>query len=605
MKDFWLGVNYWASHAGTDMWIKWDEAVIRRDFACLREHGIHVLRVFPNWRDFQPVTAYLGGNHSVREYRMPDDALPENPFYLSEEMLDHFSDLCRLAKEYDLHLIVGLVTGWMSGRLFVPPALQEKHLFSDPTALYFEQLFIAGFVSRMKEHSAVIAWDLGNECNCMEKAGSRYEAAGWTAMITNAIRAQDPTRPVISGMHSLTMAGAWTMEDQGRWTDMLTTHPYPYWVEHADFDFQDAYRTLMHATFQTLLYGDLGGKPCLVEEIGTMGPMICSDDTAAGFLRVNLWSAWVHGAKGLLWWCAFDQDLLSHTPYDWNMVERELGLFHRPGQPKLMAGEFLKFENNLKDLNISLPPVRRDGVCLLTWNQDQVGVGYITFLLAKQAGLTLRFASCDQEMPDSDVYFLPSLSGGVMSKRAYEAVKQKVRDGATLYLSLNDGVLSEFEAFAGFRVIRSCRQENRGNILYNGKKIPYRRNYQFEVEARGGQVLARDEENRILFGKHSYGKGTVCFLNAPLEEMLLNEPEIGDAAELYRAVKQPGFSSGNPYIGATLHIGQDKTYAVLVNYSGREQRTALSPAIEKTKIRVLHGDPEILPPFGTAVIEIR
>ena len=129
MKDFWLGVNYWASHAGTDMWIKWDEAVIRRDFACLREHGIHVLRVFPNWRDFQPVTAYLGGNHSVREYRMPDDALPENPFYLSEEMLDHFSDLCRLAKEYDLHLIVGLVTGWMSGRLFVPPALQEKHLF--------------------------------------------------------------------------------------------------------------------------------------------------------------------------------------------------------------------------------------------------------------------------------------------------------------------------------------------------------------------------------------------------------------------------------------------------------------------------------------------
>ena len=88
-------------------------------------------------------------------------------------------------------------------------------------------------------------------------------------------------------------------------------------------------------------------------------------------------------------------------------------------------------------MDTALPPARRDAVCLLTWSQDQVGVGYMTYVLAKQAGLTLRFASWDQELPDSKTYFLPSVSGGVMSKRAYEAVKQKVWDGATLYLSLN------------------------------------------------------------------------------------------------------------------------------------------------------------------------
>ena len=176
MENFWFGVNYWASHSGTDMWIKWDEAAVRQDFASLKEHGVQVLRVFPNWRDFQPVNACLTGNHQLREYRMSNDALPENPYYLSEEMLDHFSTLCCLAKEYGLRLIVGLLTGWMSGRLFLPPALQDQNLFSNVTALYFEQLFIAGFVSRMKDEPAIVAWDLGNECNCMEEADSRYEA---------------------------------------------------------------------------------------------------------------------------------------------------------------------------------------------------------------------------------------------------------------------------------------------------------------------------------------------------------------------------------------------------------------------------------------------
>ena len=79
MDTFWFGVNYRASHAGTNMWRKWDEAIVRQDFASLREQGVHVPRVFPNWRDFQPVNACLTASHHLREYRMPGDALPENP----------------------------------------------------------------------------------------------------------------------------------------------------------------------------------------------------------------------------------------------------------------------------------------------------------------------------------------------------------------------------------------------------------------------------------------------------------------------------------------------------------------------------------------------
>lgn len=300
--------------------------MVKADLALLAQYGVTTLRVFPNWRDFQPVQPLYGGGHHLREYRMMDDSLPKNPFYLDETMLDRFACLCRIAQKYHLRLIVGLITGWMSGRLFVPSALNEKNLFADPTALYFQHRFIKGFVQRMKLEPSIYAWDLGNECNCMDSAPSREAAYSWTEMVVNAIRACDSTRPIISGMHSLELSGTWNIQDQAELTDILTTHPYPFWVEHCQLTPLDSYRTLLHSTAQTRYYAFVGGKPCLVEELGCMEPMNLDEEKAADFLRANLWSNWANGSLGVLWWCAFDQTGLTAPPYDWNMCERELGM---------------------------------------------------------------------------------------------------------------------------------------------------------------------------------------------------------------------------------------------------------------------------------------
>ena len=37
---FALGCNYWASHAGTEMWRRWDADVVEKDFAALEAHGV-------------------------------------------------------------------------------------------------------------------------------------------------------------------------------------------------------------------------------------------------------------------------------------------------------------------------------------------------------------------------------------------------------------------------------------------------------------------------------------------------------------------------------------------------------------------------------------
>ena len=54
--DFQLGCNYWASHAGIYMWRSWDKQVVEQDLQRLQKCGIRVLRVFPLWSDFQPLT---------------------------------------------------------------------------------------------------------------------------------------------------------------------------------------------------------------------------------------------------------------------------------------------------------------------------------------------------------------------------------------------------------------------------------------------------------------------------------------------------------------------------------------------------------------------
>ncbi len=602
---FYTGVNYWASHAGIFMWQDWNENAVREDFCALKAHGVHVLRVFPLWSDFQPVIAAMTSGPYVREFRMADDSWPSNPHFLEEKMMERFLALCAAAEEYDLKLIVGLLTGWMSGRLFVPPFLQEKKIYSDPDALYFQQLFLQGFIRRTKHHKAILAWDLGNECNCMQYTANRQEAASWTAMVATAIRAEDSTRMVISGMHSLEPEGVWTVADQGYWTDQLTTHPYPYWVPPCSHTPIDSYRTLLSATAQTEYYAGLGQKKCMVEELGTMGPMVCDDEIAGKFLWANLWSNWAHGAPGLLWWCGFDQNLLTRPPYDWNMCERELGLLRSDRTPKPVAETMRCFVEQQQILNITLPEKQTDAVCILTMGQQQWPIAYMSYLLAKQAGITLRFVWQEQDLPDSPVYMLPSIKGAVMSKRRYDALLEKVRQGATLYISIDNAILTEFEEVTGFRLTRWSQSGQQGQVKLKGKTCAYRKECSYEFKPTTADVILTEESGAPVLGKHTYGKGQVILCALPIERIVLEDPEKIDEPwyEVYQHLSSPHLIEKTaPCVGLTMHHAGKDVYAVLVNYSRETVETGLTIGKQLEDVRTILGNPQQMEPFGVAIL---
>lgn len=609
-QDFLIGVNYWASHAGADMWRNWDENVVERDLQFLSAYGVRVLRVFPNWRDFQPVEPMFRASHELRTYCMKDDAAPDNAYYLDEDMLNRFETLCRIAEKYHIKLIVGLITGWMSGRLYIPVALNGENLFTSSVALYFEQLFLRGFVSRFRSMHSILAWDLGNECNCMDVASSREAAYSWTSMVVNAIKAVDPTRPVVSGMHSLELNGVWNIQDQGALTDILTTHPYPYWVEHCQKTPLTHFRTLLHATAQTQYYHTVGHKPCLVEELGSMGPMNLSEERAADFLGINLWSSWVHGAPGVLWWCGFDQRHLEAPPYEWNMCERELGMAHADYTPKPTLLKMKEFAEQVKQLNVDLPPAEIDSVCLLSWKQDHWGVAYMSYLLAKQAGCNMAFSSVDQLLPDSALYFLPSIHLDCMGRKNYFALKEKVRQGATLYISSADGILTEFEELTGLKVLTAEKMGWSAAIRFQGCNLELASPHKRVLLPTRAKVLAADDQGNPAFTVAEYGKGKVYYLNFPMEEMLLEQASGVEKGyeRLYQQVAKEVLQmhpvqKSNPWVGLTVHKGQKAIYAVLLNYSGEWQDAGVRFSLDSRPWEKVWGDAQHLGPYGIAILK--
>ncbi len=597
-QSFTLGVNYWAAHAGTAMWADWRADVVDADFARLAATGVQVLRAFPLWPDFQPIALLRTGGGAPAEIRHGEQLLPDDEAGqagMSATAIEHFAEFCGLARKHGLRLVVGLITGWMSGRLFVPPALEGHNPISDPLAILWELRFVRYFVRRFQDEPAIVAWDLGNECNVMGRA-TREEAYVWTSAIVDAIRAIDPERPIVSGMHGLSVGPtrSWTVSDQAELTDLLTTHPYPVFTPHCDQDPLNTIRACLHATAESRLYADVGGKPCLCEEIGTLGPMIASERIAADFIRTNLFSLWANDCHGLFWWCANEQVLLSHAPYDWHAVERELGLFRVDGTPKLVAGELAAFRRFLQGLPFPQLPLRtREAVCILSDGQDQWGVAYSSFVLAKQAGLDLEFQYETQPLKDSSLYLLPCISGHrVICRHRWLELMERVKAGATLYISHQDGLLSPFEEITGLEVRtrqrRSAAQAATMDGLPGKPVLEAGGPFSLTLYPTRATVLGAEADGNPCFTCAEYGRGKVYFLTFPMEMQLTTQPGAFHTPEalpywqVYRwiareAVQGRAVAKTSPFIGATEHVLDERDrVVVLVNYSPEPVKESLT-----------------------------
>lgn len=575
---FFLGCNYWASHAGTEMWANWNQEAVEEDLTRLSKHNIRVLRIFPLWRDFQPLRMHYAAQGKPRQMRIREQPLPfteEGQAGLDPVMIERFRTFCDIAEKNQIKLIVGLVTGWMSGRLFVPEAFLGKGIISDPLVVRWQMRFIRYMVKHFKDHPAIAAWDLGNECNCMEVV-DHDTAFAWASQISNAIRVEDPEHPIVSGMHGLIPEGVWTPMDQGEALDILCTHPYPIFTPHCDTDPINEMKSPLHSTSETLMYADLSGKPAFIEEAGTLGPMIADEEIAKDYIRTAMFSAWAHDLRGFVWWCANEQSHLGHTPYDWNSVERELGLFRVDGSPKPVVNAMNHFADFVDNFEFgSLPARLTDAVCVLTHDQDQWAAAYGSFILAKQAGLDITFSWCDSEIPESDVYLLPSVTGdSSIFRHQLQELIRRVHSGATLYISLNNALLSPFAEITGVQVKTRSRRHAPDTVILGDTQFTLNSPIKHTFRTVGAKELASTADGNIAMTEYALGSGRVIFCAYPIELDAATLPGVvsgEDAVPYYKFYEAMNIRSSRKLaavasyeLGLTEHILDDRHRLLLI-----------------------------------------
>ena len=627
-----IGCNYWASNAGTRMWKDWDEQTVRDDFRRMAEAGMQVVRDFPNWQDFQPLEMVRKWANLDAELLLHGRPLPDTPCGrdgIDENQLQRLRLLCDIAHENGLQLIVGLVTGWMSGVMFLPPAFQERNPITDPLLLKWETRYVRRLVLELRDKPAIILWELGNECNCMGQVKSEAQAWNWTWMLTSAIRLADPSRPVSSGMHSL-MAGAdaefdapaWPCRQQGELCDLLTAHPCPHTTSKAParLDRHTSVRLAFQATIEIRQYADLAQRPAFVEELGTFSSSYCDEQTKAAFVTNSMLNAWAHGSDYYLWWCAFEHSQLPFPPYTWSTWERELGMFDENLRLRPVGNALADFRRFLDALPLDhLPPFRRNAVCVLTREQDFrafTNNTWSAFLLAKLAGFDLEFQWIGDPLRPADLYLVPGIRGTNWSRsHEFRALLDAARNGATLYLSLDGGDIAPFspDVFGASVLSRETRDNPNVAFSADGQDFSIAAPYRLILQPTTADVLAREPDGNPVLIHSRHGQGDIFLLTLPLEQHLSTRPRAFDAPDaspwerLYRLIAHQALAQRAAIrdcrlVTLTEHPIDDRTcWLVAVNNSSQPQTPRLTPA---PGWRFSQNPPAIIPPHHAALCQL-
>lgn len=597
-KHFFTGINYWSSADAINMWDNFNAYQIEKDFQVLSECGITHLRVFPLWPVFQPLKALYGADR-VYEFGLGEAVLPDTPAGragVSEEACEKFNTFCKLAEKYNLKLIVALITGHMSFRTYAPPAFEGKPILSDPTVMKWQRRFIKYFVSRFKSQSVIVAWDLGNEVNHLPGlAGKPHDTFYiWCTTMADAIRSVDPVHPILSGLDHYTISsGQCNLKDAGEIFDINTTHPYH--IFYTNTNPLCTMEPICDLPYRCQISEDIAGIPTFVQEFGSIGYANCSQKTESNFYRVSLLTCLAHGFHGTMWWCAFDQGDFDYAPYRWNTIGSDYGFFSRDLKEKPIVKENKNFCKLLKKLpERRLPPHQTDA-CVIVPREtydNTVQLNNImrsTYILAKQANMDIRFSYALDPIPDAKLYIFTGLTHDkTITKQRLDELLEKVKGGAVLYLSLDNGLFRQIPEITGVQIEYRKQVNKEITVDFHGQKLPIFTQFFYKIEQYEAEPLARCESGEPVFFRYSLGKGFVYLLTLPLEHHLSSTPDAfyrDDAAHyhlFYRELaKVAGITricdSDHPYVRLTEHpIDEHSLYITAINYNNKPATARLS-----------------------------
>ena len=165
----------------------------------------------------------------------------------------------------------------------------------------------------------------------------------------------------------------------------------------------------------------------------------------------------------------------------------------------------------------------------------------------------------------------------------------RVNQGAVLYISWQDAILSHFEAITGLKVRSNAMRKdaqvavaipalNTSLTLQNARRMA------LEIY-KDAEILGTEPDGNPAFCYHTYGKGVVYFLSFPMEAVLADQPQAFEDTEYYRLYQymfgaltdRKIIAKSSPKLAVTEHPADDGTCTVIaLNYGKPETYSSLS-----------------------------
>jgi hypothetical protein len=261
-----------------------------------------------------------------------------------------------------------------------------------------------------------------------------------------------------------------------------------------------------------------------------------------------------------------------------------------------------------------------EAVCILNSEQDHWAVAAGSFLLAKQAGFDLAFCFEDQDLPEAALYLLPCVAGVAgVPKPLWQTLLGRVRAGATLWVSSDDGYFVGFTEVTGLTVNNRRRRSQPARI-----QLPSELSGEFELPSRfrleflegDCEVLAREDDGNPVWSRKTYGEGTLHFFALPLEKVMGTQPGTAWQPEehplwkVYRELsavvrrEQRIVSQNQPLLGVTEHVLDGNRVIVVINYSGQERPLDLTLKAGWAVTACWYGNAAMLPPHDGTVLVV-
>ena len=393
-----VGVNYMPRDSAVYMWREWNPDEIRAEFKVLHTMRLNTIRTFIFWADLNP-----------------------KPGVISQPNLDQINQLLDIARDEGLMVVLTLNTGHMSGLDWIPAWMCDdsgpgdfvlerrripsyhlrrhyRSIFRDALAHENALLQAAAVAERVKDHPALLYYDLGNEPQYFMHPPTPADGRRYVADLVAEIKKHDPGHPVALGMGKFaenTGFDSYGPDGIAGAQDLYLVHTYPSGYFPASSYPVDQYST-WYSGFEVAL-SHATGQPVQFEEFGESDAFFSvypPRERAAmlgAYYRACLWGSFMAGTEaGTLAWMSGDyrSGLKWREPYLSHPHEMTFGVIDTGYQPKASGEELKKFAEVMAALGAAPMPAH-DPVAIILPEDYQDRRGGEDFING-QAQPTLR-----------------------------------------------------------------------------------------------------------------------------------------------------------------------------------------------------------------------